>query len=71
MKKMSTNQEILLFTGTSSYNKSFCGKEDKEHKAFSSMEELEKACCDGLLNDLLFELAGLLPDKEKGSSGIL
>lgn len=59
MKPQATNQEILLFTGTSFTNRSFSHREDdKEQRNYSAMEELERACWDGILNELLPELVG-------------
>jgi hypothetical protein len=60
MKQKTINQEILLITGTRFSNRSFSRK-DNEHndrKDHATMEELEKACWDGMLNELLPELAG-------------
>ena len=60
MKPQAINQEILLFTDTSFSNRPFCQKDtdDNEGKNYSAMEELERACWDGMLNELLPELAG-------------
>jgi hypothetical protein len=60
MKPQPTNQEILLFTGTSFSNRPFCGTDidDNAGKNYSTMEELECACWNGMLNELLPELAG-------------
>jgi hypothetical protein len=60
MKPQATNQEILLFTGTSFCNRPFCERDaaNTENRNYSSIEELEKACWDGLLNELLPELIG-------------
>ena len=51
------NQEILLFTGTGFCSRPF-SKRDSDHDSenYSSMEELEKACWDGMLHEMLPEL---------------
>ncbi|HEY1871528.1 MAG TPA: hypothetical protein VGG71_10745 [Chitinophagaceae bacterium] len=58
MKPETINQEILLFTNSSFCNRPFCRRnfnyENSENN--SSMEELEKACWDGMLYELLPEL---------------
>ena len=56
MKPQIINQEILLFTGSKFFNRPFCKKGKNQQPDFSSMEELEKACWDGMLNELLPEL---------------
>jgi|SRR5215467_13947072 len=56
MKPQIINQEILLVTGSKFFAKPFCKKDGREQPEFSPMEELEKACWDGMLNDLLPEL---------------
>ena len=51
------NQEILLFTGSSFCNRKFCKRNnDGESNCESPMEELEKACWDGMLYEMLPEL---------------
>jgi hypothetical protein len=61
------NQEILLFTGTSFARREFCCKENgsKEGKFISTHEKLEKACWDGLLVELLPEVAKVPGSKEE------
>jgi hypothetical protein len=56
MKPQIINQEILLLTGSKFFNRPFCKKDKNQQPDFSSMEELEKACWDGMLNELLPEL---------------
>jgi len=60
MKQKVTNQEILLITGTSFSSRPFSRRntDNKEGQDHSTMDDLEKACWDGMLNDLLPELAG-------------
>lgn len=54
------NQEILLFTGSGFCSRQFCKKDSDAEgdNDYSAVEELEKACWDGLLYDMLPELAG-------------
>ena len=54
------NQEVLLFTGNSFCNRQFCKRRDanEDNNDYSAMEELEKACWDGMLYEMLPELAG-------------
>lgn len=60
MKPQTTNQEILLVTGTRFCKRSFCKLEAENNEAcnYSFMEELERVCRDGVLNKLLPELTG-------------
>lgn len=54
MKQINTNQEILLFTGTSFTNRELCSRENEKDNIgkASPMEELERACWDGMLNEM-------------------
>ena len=59
MKQKATNNEILLFTGTS-----FCGhqfssrdNDNTDTRNYPAREQLEKACWDGMLDEMLPELA--------------
>ena len=59
MEQQITNQEILLITGSSFYSSQSCKRDDGEtNNGLSSMEELEKACWDGMLHEMLPELVG-------------
>jgi len=59
MEQQITNQEILLITGSSFYGSQSCKRDDGEtNNGLSSMEELEKACWDGMLHEMLPELVG-------------
>ena len=52
------NQEILLFTGTAFCSRPLC-KRNTDHDnsdIYTCMEELEKACWDGMLHEILPEL---------------
>lgn len=60
MKSEIINQEILLFTGTGFRSRSF-SERDSDHDScynYSSVEELEKACWNGMLQEMLPELVG-------------
>ena len=58
MKPITTNQEILLLTGTSFSNREFSktGKHSNRLETSSSRDELERACWAGLLFEMLPEL---------------
>lgn len=58
MKPTTTNQEILLITGSTFSNREFSepGKYNNRLAAPSSIEELERACWAGMLFELLPEL---------------
>ena len=60
MKSKNTNQEILLFTGTSFSSRQFSIKDnnEKEGTESTSIENLEKACWAGMLFEVLPELVG-------------
>ena len=58
MKHETTNHEILLFTGTSFSHRGFCSRDNEKDngRKLSSIEELEKACWDGLLNEMFSQV---------------
>ena len=58
MKPTTTNQEILLFTGTRFSSREFCRPDNYKigPGTNSSQEELERACWAGLLFEMLPEL---------------
>ena len=60
MKTKNTNQEILLFTGTSFSNRQYSIKDPdgKEGTESTPIENLEKACWAGMLCEVLPELVG-------------
>lgn len=58
MEQQVINQEILLFTGSSFCSRKFCKRNDEGDSDHSPLEELEKACWDGMLNEMLPELVG-------------
>jgi hypothetical protein len=65
MKATSTQQEILLITGTSFANRQGQDKSDNEKsRNLSDKERLEEACWNGLLKEMLPEVFTEI-DKEK------
>ena len=66
MKPELTHHEILLAIRSWFFSRPFCSKDGSQIKGipFSSMEELEKACWNGILDEALPELF-----EESGSSG--
>lgn len=66
MKTKSTQQEILLVTGTSFSARQWC-KNDETAKSenFSEKEKLEEACWNGLLQEMLPEICKQEPGTEK------
>ncbi len=59
MKTTSTYHEILLFTGTSFAGRQLVNKKEIENsKAYSAIEELEKACWNGILHEIFPEMLG-------------
>ncbi len=66
METYSTQQEILLFTGTTFSSRQWCGKDaPAESVGLSDQERLQQACWDGLLPEMLPELfnKSLMPKK--------
>jgi hypothetical protein len=59
MKKTSTQKEILLITGTSFSSRQWCEKNDNSNqKPLSEIEQLEEACWNGLIQEILPEVFG-------------
>lgn len=59
MKKQTTHHEILLFTGTSLASRQLTSMEENSNgKTFSAIEELEKACWNGILYEMFPEILG-------------
>ena len=57
MKKKSTQQEILLMTGTKFAAREYSERTDPDAKSsFSEIEKLEEACWNGLLPEMLPEI---------------
>jgi hypothetical protein len=68
MNPQNINQEILLFTGTSFAIRELCNtdNENKEARFMSAHEKLEIECWDGLLGELLPDLAHPTHSKAEG-----
>ncbi|MEO8412586.1 MAG: hypothetical protein ABI472_02965 [Ginsengibacter sp.] len=64
MKTDSTQQEILLLTGTSFSNREWCEKISGDTNHLTSKEQLEEACWNGLLREILPEIY-MLPGSQK------
>jgi len=59
MKKTNPHHEILLFTGTGLTNKQLTNtEENRSGRKYSPIEELEKACWDGILYEMFPEILG-------------
>ena len=57
MKKNSTQKEILLITGTSFSSRQLCERNDGGNsKSLSEIEQLEEACWNGLIHEMLPEI---------------
>ena len=57
MEKNSTQQEILLVTGTSFSSRQWCEKDNTDNNERPTPKErLEEACWNGLLNEMLPEI---------------
>jgi hypothetical protein len=56
MKTNSTQQEILLMTSTSFSSKQWCEKNDAAQNHFTDKEQLQNACWNGLLQEMLPEI---------------
>lgn len=65
MKQQTTIHEILLFTGTTFNSRQFSRTDiyNNSAKNFSAMEELERACWDGLLHEMFPEIIGSFSNK--------
>lgn len=64
MKPTNTHHEILLFAGTSLAGKELADNEVNSHgKKFSAIEELEKACWNGIIYEMFPEILGSLYPK--------
>ena len=58
MKQTSLHHEILLFTGTSLSGKQLTSNNSYGRK-YSAIEQLEKACWDGILYEMFPEILGI------------
>ena len=60
MKPETTSHEILLFTGSGFAGREFCSRDNEKDngRKLSPMEEMEKACWDGMLYEMFPEILG-------------
>ncbi len=65
MKTISTQQEILVITGTSFARRQWSEKNSAGEPSGSELEELEKACWNGLIKELLPEIFDKSQDGEE------
>ena len=67
MKPSTISHEILLFTGTGFTSRHICSKDNQSDKGknLSPLEELEKACWDGLLYEIFPEIVSSFSVKYK------
>ncbi len=65
MKTKSTQQEIMLLTGSSFAQKEWIEKNPETNKNLSKTDKLEDACWNGLLGDSLPELSVSQTDGKK------
>jgi len=66
METNSTQQEILLITGTSFSSRQLSEKDDlSDKKNLSDLEQLEEACVNGLLQEMLPEICARPKDANK------
>ena len=56
MKTNSTQQEIILLTGTTFSAREWCERESNKENNLSDKEQLEEACWNGLLPEMLPEV---------------
>lgn len=56
MKTISTQQEILLVTGTAFGSREWAEKNTEDSRKLTAIEKLEDACWNGLLNEMLPEM---------------
>ena len=58
MKNTSTHHEILFFTGTSLAGRQLSDRKENNNKRIAAIEELEKACWNGMLHEMFPEIIG-------------
>jgi hypothetical protein len=56
MKTKNVQQEILLFTKSTLAQRAWCEKDDSDKESFFSHEQLENACWNGLLYEMIPEV---------------
>ena len=66
MKKINTHHEILIFAGTNLACRQLSGlEENSNRKKYSQVEELEKACWNGIIFEMFPQVFGCIyPGKE-------
>jgi hypothetical protein len=64
MKTNSTQREILLVTNNSFAQREWCRKENSTDKNMTSQEQMEEACANGLIYELLPEIFNTSEDKK-------
>jgi hypothetical protein len=66
MKKISTQQEVLLLTGTNFSSRQWSTKDETPSKKLTDEEKLEEACWNGLLPEMLPEIFAdtITPEKK-------
>jgi hypothetical protein len=65
MKTDSTQQEILLVMGTSFSSREWSFKDNDNKNYFTEREQLEEACYNGLLEEILPEVFMQMPAEKK------
>ncbi len=65
MKPKSTQQEVLLNTDTQFAHRKWCDNDEEDSAGLSGIEQLEKACWDGLVKELIPELDITLQSHKK------
>jgi hypothetical protein len=64
MKTNSTQREILLVTNNSFAQRQWCSKETNNDKTFTSQEQMEEVCANGLIYEILPEVFNAPEDKK-------
>jgi hypothetical protein len=64
MELNSTQQEILLLTGTK-FSSRHCFEKDNDNRNLTEKEQLQEACCNGLLYEMLPEIFEPTPGNKK------
>jgi hypothetical protein len=65
MKTNSTQQEILIITGTSFSTREWCERTDEGQNQFTEKEQLQNACWNGLVQEMLPEICTQTVDNQK------
>jgi hypothetical protein len=64
MKTNSTQREILLVTNNSFAQREWCSKQTDHDKNITAQEQMEEACANGLIVEILPELFETIEDKK-------